>query len=63
MNIKGELKMQENMNEKLFGILSGNKFKSDDIARFLSSAEGQKLKNSLSDSDKKEILKKFMQKS
>ena len=53
--------MQENINGKLLGILSGSKLKSDDIARFLSSPEGQKLKNSLSDNDKKEILKKFMQ--
>lgn len=52
--------MQENINEKLLGILSGSKVKSDDIAKFLSSAEGQKLKNSLSENDKKEILKKFM---
>ena len=53
--------MQENINEKLRGILSGSRVKSDDIARFLSSPEGQKLKNSLSDADKKAILKKFMQ--
>lgn len=53
--------MQENINEKLSGILSGSKVKSEDIARFLNSKEGQKLKNSLSDGDKKEILKKFMQ--
>ena len=52
--------MQENINEKLLGILSGSKVKSDDIAKFLSSAEGQKLKNSLTENDKKEILKKFM---
>ena len=53
--------MQENINEKLRGIPSGSRVKSDDIARFLSSPEGQKLKNSLSDADKKAILKKFMQ--
>lgn len=53
--------MQENINEKLSGILSGSKLKSEDIARFLASPEGQKLKNSLSDNDKREIMKKFMQ--
>lgn len=53
--------MQENINEKLLGILSGSKIKSDDIARFLASEEGQKLKNSLSDADKNKILKTFMQ--
>lgn len=53
--------MQENINEKLLGILSGSKIKSDDIAKFLSSSEGQKLKNSLSEKDKNAIIKKFMQ--
>ena len=53
--------MQENINEKLLGILSQSKIKSDDIARFLSSPEGQKLKDSLSENDKKQILKSFMQ--
>lgn len=53
--------MQENINEKLLGILSGSKIKSDDIAKFLSSSEGQNLKNSLSEKDKNAIIKKFMQ--
>lgn len=53
--------MQENINEKLLGILSGSKIKSDDIAKFLSSSEGQKLKNSLSEKDKNAIIKRFMQ--
>lgn len=52
--------MQENINEKLSGILSQSKIKSNDIAKFLSSPEGQKLKNSLSDADKNRILKTFM---
>lgn len=58
--------MGENINEKLKKILSqagSDKLKnSADIAsKFLSTKEGQKLKNSLSDSDKKAILEKFMQ--
>lgn len=57
--------MGENMNEKLKKILSGmgsDKLKnSADIAsKFLSTKEGQKLKNSLTDADKKAILEKFM---
>ena len=57
--------MAENMNEKLKKILSGmgsDKLKnSADIAsKFLSTKEGQKLKNSLTDADKKAILEKFM---
>ncbi len=58
--------MGENMNEKLKKILSGmgsDKLKnSADIAsKFLSTKEGQKLKDSLTDADKKAILEKFMQ--
>ncbi len=57
--------MGENMNEKLKKILSGmgsDKLKnSADIAsKFLSTKEGQKLKDSLTDADKKAILDKFM---
>lgn len=57
--------MGENMNEKLKKILSGmgsDKLKnSADIAsKFLSTKEGQKLKESLSEADKKAILNKFM---
>lgn len=52
--------MQENINDKLSKILSGSKLKRDDISSFLSSAEGEKLKNSLSEDDKKAILRKFM---
>ena len=57
--------MGENMNEKLKKILSGmgsDKLKnSADIAsKFLSTKEGQKLKESLSDADKKAILERFM---
>lgn len=52
--------MQENINDKLSKILSGSKLKSEDISRFLSSAEGEKLKKSLSEGDKKAILQKFM---
>lgn len=52
--------MQENINDKLSKILSGSKLKRDDISSFLSSAEGEKLKNSLSEGDKKTILQKFM---
>lgn len=53
--------MQNNINDKLLGILSKSNIKRDDIAKFLSSSEGQKLKNSLSEKDKNEIVKKFMQ--
>lgn len=57
--------MSENINEKLKKILSGvgsDKLKnSADIAsKFLSTKEGQKLKNSLTDADKKAIVEKFM---
>ena len=58
--------MGENINEKLKKILSQvgtDKLKnSADIAsKFLSTKEGQKFKNSLTESDKKAILEKFMQ--
>jgi len=57
--------MGENMNEKLKKILSGmgsDKLKNsaDMVSKFLSTKEGQKLKDSLSDADKKAILDKFM---
>ena len=57
--------MGENMNEKLKKILSGmgsDKLKNsaDMASQFLSTKEGQKLKNSLTDADKKAILEKFM---
>lgn len=52
--------MQENINDKLSKILSESKLKREDISSFLSSAAGEKLKNSLSESDKKAILRKFM---
>ena len=57
--------MGENMNEKLKKILSGmgsDKLKNsaDMASKFLSTKEGQKLKNSLTDADKKAILEKFM---
>ena len=52
--------MGENMNEKLKKILSGmgsDKLKNsaDMVSKFLSTKEGQKLKDSLSDADKKAI--------
>lgn len=58
--------MESNMNDKLKKILSGmgsDKLKNsaDMVTKFMSTPEGQKLKNSLSDSDKKAILEKFMQ--
>lgn len=57
--------MGENMNEKLKSILSGmgsDKLKNsaDMVSKFLKTPEGQKLKNSLSDADKKAILERFM---
>ncbi len=57
--------MSENINDKLSRMLTGadkNKLKSsiDAVSKLLSSKEGQKLKNSLSESDKKAILQKFM---
>jgi len=58
--------MDSNMNDKLKKILSGmgsDKLKNsaDMVTQFMKTPEGQKLKNSLSDSDKKAILEKFMQ--
>lgn len=57
--------MKENIGDKLSRMLSGldkNKLKSsaDAVSKLLSSEEGQRLKNSLSESDKKAILEKFM---
>ena len=57
--------MDSNMNDKLKKILSGigsDKLKNsaDMVKEFMKTPEGQKLKNSLSDSDKKAILEKFM---
>ena len=57
--------MSENMNEKLKKILSGigsDKLKNsaEMASTFLSTKEGQKLKESLSDADKKAILERFM---
>ena len=57
--------MDSNMNEKLKKILSGigsDKLKNsaDMVNEFMRTPEGQKLKNSLSDADKKAILEKFM---
>ena len=58
--------MAENMNEKLKKILSGmgsDKLKNsaEMASQFLSTKEGQKFKNSLTEADKKAILEKFMQ--
>ncbi|MBQ7985822.1 MAG: hypothetical protein IJ304_00970, partial [Clostridia bacterium] len=57
--------MDSNMNDKLKKILSGmgsDKLKNsaDMVTQFMKTPEGQKLKNSLSDADKKAILEKFM---
>lgn len=57
--------MDSNMNDKLKKILSGmgsDKLKNsaDMVSQFMKTPEGQKLKNSLSDADKKAILDKFM---
>ncbi len=57
--------MEQNMNDKLKRILSGmgsDKLKNsaDMVTKFMATPEGQKLKNSLSDADKKAILEKFM---
>lgn len=51
--------MQENINEKLSKILAGMGGE-DKIKEFMSSPAGKGLKNSLSDSDKKKLLEKFM---
>ena len=53
------------MNDKIKKILSGmgsDKLKNsqDMVTKFMATPEGQKLKNSLSDADKKAILEKFM---
>lgn len=58
--------MDANMNDKLKKILSGmgsDKLKNsaDMVTEFMKTPEGQKLKNSLSNADKKMILEKFMQ--
>ncbi len=58
--------MDSNMNDKLKNILSGigsDKLKNsaDMVTKFMKTPEGQKLKNSLSEADKKAILDKFMQ--
>ena len=57
--------MDQNMNDKLKKILSGmgsDKLKNsaDMVTKFMATPEGQKLKNSLSEADKKAILEKFM---
>ena len=57
--------MDLNMNDKLKKILSGmgsDKLKNsaDVVSEFMKTPEGQKLKNSLSEADKKAILEKFM---
>lgn len=57
--------MDSNMNDKLKRILSGigsDKLKNsaDMVTEFMKTPEGQKLKNSLTDADKKAILEKFM---
>ena len=57
--------MDSNMNDKLKKILSGmgsDKLKNsaDVVTEFMKTPEGQKLKNSLSEADKKAILEKFM---
>ncbi len=54
--------MKENVGEKLSQILAGAKLgkSAGGLLRLLDSPEGQKLKSSLSDSDKKAILEKFM---
>ena len=57
--------MNENINSKLLKLLSGadaDKLKraAGTISKFLASKEGQKLKNSLSQKDKEEILERFM---
>lgn len=57
--------MDQNMNDKLKKILSGmgsDKLKNsaDMVTQFMKTPEGQKLKNSLSEADKKAILEKFM---
>ncbi len=55
--------MDKNVKAKLSGILSelgGIKGKTAEISDFLSSDEGKKLISSLSESDKKALLQKFM---
>lgn len=57
--------MDLNMNDKLKKILSGmgsDKLKNsaDMVNEFLKTPEGQKLKNSMTEADKKAILEKFM---
>ena len=57
--------MDGNINSKLLKLLSGadaDKLKrsAGTISKFLASKEGQKLKNSLSQKDKEEILERFM---
>ena len=55
--------MEKNVKAKLSDILSGLgkvKGKTAEISAFLNSEEGKKLAASLSDSDKKALLQKFM---
>ena len=57
--------MEQNINDKLKKISSGvgsDKLKNsaDMVTKFMATPEGQKLKNSLSEADKKAILEKFM---
>ena len=57
--------MDNNINSKLKSILSGvggNKLKNSAnmVSEFLKTPDGQKLKNSLTEADKKAILEKFM---
>ncbi|MBO5059553.1 MAG: hypothetical protein J6C82_01385 [Clostridia bacterium] len=57
--------MKENISDKLTRMLSGvdgNKLKisADAVSKLLATPEGQRFKNSLSESDKKALIEKFM---
>ena len=55
--------MEENVKAKLSEILSGlgkSKGKASELSGFLSSAEGRRLAEALTEADKKALLQKFM---
>ena len=52
--------MNNNINEKLKSVLSGQKSSYEPVMRLLSSPEGKELINSLSPQEKKAIMDKFM---
>ena len=52
--------MDNRVNERIKSVLSGGKGSYEPVMKLLSSPEGQKLINSLSAQEKKEIIDRFM---